>query len=634
MNYFGFISSLLSKPYTRISMFLRLCIIIIGFIAIPLPVQAQGIEGLAESLKAEGDRRAQFLDIDSAVVFYTWASNMGYTYALNALKELDNKYKKSKKHRVTIPARLEYAWPGHIKEITEETPCVSLVEIVTDTSMNNAVDSALSMALHEPIPIVGTGSELVAYQVFSFGPGLGEEDLVVAVRVVVKLPKREQPQASFKIDTKLQEDLYAIKKANSEKAITKYFEFMSEYLPKNIVWDLNLHKTANPPVKGELTFHFTGDSYFINEFFDVMKHANLSALLSVKDEVRGSPAGGEAERARDSFYRMIAAHSQELVSKTMVSKTKTEVILPRAPFLRNYGSIYEYAETPQEVLTYRQRMNKTLGYGPLQEPANVFPMNKKQEAELKADERFFDYYPLDDNNHYGVFYPLPLNLFCIVTDQSAKWLDENKQIIELTRKNIFYLFENGLPDFFHTYRKVEIKIPINIELSQEEFDKTNTIILKPYRELNFGQQLSVLESMRNNFDDRIFSLLYNITKSQTQLYPERLQALEQTKESILGSEKNKRLAYQSLSQAKNILMELNMLKSRLMIMRNAKLSDLISICNEAIQLCNQGILASEEAIEYFERLEYQKEINSCKDIINDINDSKDMWSHNLRALKK
>lgn len=576
MNYFGFISSLLSKPYTRISMFLRLCIIIIGFIAIPLPVQAQGIEGLAKSLKAEGDRRAQSLEIDSAVVFYTWASDMGYTYALNALKELDNKYKKSKKHRVTIPARLEYAWPGHIKEITEETLCVSLVEIVTDTSMNNAVDSALSMALHEPIPIVGTGSELVAYQVFSSGAGLGEEDLVVAVRVVVKLPKREQPQASFKIDTKPQEDWYSIKKANSEKAIMKYFEFMSEYLPKNIVWNLNLQKTTKPPVKGELTFHFTGDGYFMNEFFEIMKYSSIivPSALSVKDEL---------------LYSIFKSNNG-----------KIDVNLPKGPFSRNYGTIYEFAE---EKLKYEQ---------------TIF-------------ERYID------NNHNGVFYVVPHNLFCIVTDQSTRWLGENSKIKQHARKNIFQLLVNGLPDFFNSFsysRPTDIKIPINIELTQEEFEKTNSISLKPYHELNFGQQISVLESMRNNFDDNTFSQLYDITKSQAKLYPERLQALEQTKESIIGFVNDKKHAYQSLNQINKILDQLEKLQTILSMNPNADLSDLTNICNKAIGLCNQGILVSEEAIDYFERIEYQKEINSCKEIINDFNAKKDMWSKNLRALKQ
>lgn len=573
MNHSSFAMHFGYKACIRTTPLLKLVLCLFGLLI--ASVQAQGQWYFEQWHFTEvGDPSAEYV--------YTVASDMGDAGArtnLIKLADQNNKIAKKKKkkkqteeyHEIILPERLQFARKPYYP--MPNTNTVYLTEIVSHRSYNAAVDSALAIAVNEPYPFVGAGSQLISYNVFAVTKHNGV--YTAAVNVVVKLPESKQATASFKLDTAQEKKAFLIKRANSVKAVTKYFEFMSDYMPKHIDWKLTFEKTAKPPVKGKITFRFKGDD-FINYFFDVLLY---SSIINVPDEERD-----EYGHLKNSFRVRLSRLNDldhNLYERNPQATNKYPsadwAYLPKEPFQRNYGNYYEYTRDS------------------------------------------------------GFCYGLPHYRLCVETNLSTTWLQENAIIKNAESFDIIkHLREDK--ERFPNPLLVKPEIPISIQMSQEEFEKTETIELITFDELNFGRKLSVLSSVSN---DNLYNQLYYFMKSQKQLTSEQVQALEQTKKSRLQKSYYAAKINEISEEIRSIRHTLYKNKSFSWNAHADKVRGItrIDIINESIQLINKCIILQEEVADYSKILNNQDKVRECEAAINELKKEKEEWLHELEFQK-
>ena len=233
-----------------------------------------------------------------------------------------------------------------------------------------------------------------------------------------------------------------------------------------------------------------------------------------------------------------------------------------------------------------------------------------------------------------------LPTFAIVTDASVQKVTSLKVegMIEsdLTNRRVHFNMNKdcvGYTDYMLNY-------------TWEQFNKVNEVEVKSEDELNFGQQIMLLEDFAGNYTNT-FSSLLNKYKRQNAGYPDRLQALKKI-EDLANCEISGR---QSMDKGLNIrykgeenLYDMEAAFSTVSGRNKAELNKkILRVCSRLLEMCNEAILYFDEAKQAFQQCygenpkPYLKElIDKCDrelNGVNGLNEKKEHWTLLIKQAK-
>lgn len=234
-------------------------------------------------------------------------------------------------------------------------------------------------------------------------------------------------------------------------------------------------------------------------------------------------------------------------------------------------------------------------------------------------------------------------------------------VTEASLKKVTSLKVEGMVELDHTNRVVHFNMnkdivaytKFKLDYTWEQFNKVDEVEIKSEDELNFGQQLMLLEEFLGDWNnsDTFLSLL-NKYKRQNADYPERLQALKKI-EDIADCEIRGRLSmneglrirygYYGDDDDKNLSVWEGIFSTVSGRNKAEIKKNVVTACSRLLEMCNEAILYFDEAKQSFQQCyrmipkPYLKElIDKCEKELNGengLNDKKQYWSLLLKEAK-
>ena len=233
-----------------------------------------------------------------------------------------------------------------------------------------------------------------------------------------------------------------------------------------------------------------------------------------------------------------------------------------------------------------------------------------------------------------------LPTFAIVTDLSVQ---------KVTSLRVQGMVESVLRDgrvHFNMNRDIVASTDFELDYTWEQFNKVDKVEIKSEDELNFGQQIMLLEDFAGNYDNT-FSSLLNKYKQQNAAHPERLQALEKIAVmancEIMGlqnMEKGLGIRYKNTPNISDMEYYNSTVSGRnkAEFKKNAlrKLSMILEMCNEAILYFDEAKQLFQQSYELNPRPYMKQLIEKCdKELngFNGLNEKKNNWTRMVKELK-
>ena len=227
-------------------------------------------------------------------------------------------------------------------------------------------------------------------------------------------------------------------------------------------------------------------------------------------------------------------------------------------------------------------------------------------------------------------------------------------VTDASVQNVTSLTVSGMIESDLTNRRVHFNMNkdcigytnYTLDYTWEQFNKVNKVEVKSEDELNFGQQLILLEDFAGNYNNTFLSLL-NKYKHQYAGQPVRLQALKKI-EDLANCEIRGR---QSMDKGFGIRYKneynLNDMETAFSTVSGRNKADLnkkiLKVCSSLLEMCNEAILYFDEAKQAFQQCyeenpkPYLKElIDICeKELngINGLNEKKEYWTLLIKKAK-